>query len=239
MAARYLLLWDIDGTLLHSGGCGRASTQLALKDVFGTTGLLDRVNFAGKTDWQIVREALLPAGVPLAEVDARLGEYAEAVGRRLVEIIGRFAVRPCDGAPEVIAALKQRPDVINGLVTGNMPTLVPTKLRAAGYDPADFVIGAYGSEGWERAMLPPRALERAQALTGVRFAPEHIVVIGDTPGDIACAASIGARTLAVATGPYSLQELQRYRPDHAFATLDDTGRVLDALLRDGPTRHDG
>ncbi len=111
-----------------------------------------------------------------------------------------------------------------------MQAIVPIKLRTAGFDPDDFVVGAYGSEGWERAMLPPIALERAQAHTGQTFAPENVVIIGDTPNDIACATSIGARTIAVATGPFTTEQLRQHRPDHVFEDMHDVERVIAAIL---------
>lgn len=225
-----LALFDIDGTLLHSGGCGRAATRLALAEVFGTIGALDHISFAGKTDWQILHDALEPAGFSREAIKSRLSAYNETVSRHLAHIIGEFPVAPCPGAPELIAALRAHPQVVLGLVTGNMQALAPIKLRTAGYDPADFTVGAYGSEGWERAMLPPLALERARTLTGHDFAPGHVVIIGDTPNDIACAASIGARTIAVGTGPYTTMQLQLYGPDHLFDTMHDHQRVLDAIL---------
>jgi phosphoglycolate phosphatase len=229
----YLVLFDIDGTLLHSGGCGRAATRLAIQDVFGTIGDLDIVNFPGRTDWEILNAALIPAGIPAATIQAQMASYDQIVTQRLTEIIGDFPVKPCPGAPQIVTALCESPQVVIGLVTGNMAGLAPVKLRAAGYDPADFKIGAYGSEGWERAMLPPLALRRARGYAGVDFPGDRIVIIGDTPGDIACAASVGGRTIAVATGPFSVDELQRHQPTHAFADLCDVDAVLAAIPRNG------
>jgi phosphoglycolate phosphatase len=229
----YLILFDIDGTLLHSGGCGRAATRLAVQEVFGTVGLLDKVNFAGKTDWQIILEALRPAGFTAEQVQAALDVYDQAVARHLSQIVDRFPVRPCMGAPEVITALRSNAQATLGLVTGNMAGLVPIKLRAAGYDPDTFKIGAFGSEGWARTMLPPLALDRARAYTGNDFSPERIMIVGDTPGDITCAESIGARTMAVATGPFSVNELRAHHPDHLFETLADTASILAAIFQNG------
>ncbi len=160
-------------------------------------------------------------------------QYSLTLALRMTEIVGGFPVRRCVGAPEVVAVLKADPHVVLGLVTGNMAALVPIKLRAAGFDPADFKIGAFGSEGWIRAMLPPLALERARAYTNGDFAPERIVVIGDTPGDINCAESVQGRTIAVATGPFSVDELRQYQPDHVFETMQDHERVVAAVLHNG------
>jgi phosphoglycolate phosphatase len=233
MSDKWLVLFDIDGTLLHSGGCGRAATRLAMQDVFGTRGTVDNVPFAGMTDLQILIEALTPAGFSPEQVQTKLDEYNTTVARHLCQIIGEFPVRPCVGVPEIVTALRENPAVIMGLVTGNIHGLVPIKLQAAGYDPADFKIGAFGSEGVNRSMLPPLALERARAYSNANFSPEQIVIIGDTPRDIECAASIQARTIAVATGPFSVTDLRAYRPDHVFETLADRDAVLSAIFPNG------
>lgn len=229
----YLVLFDIDGTLLRSDGCGRAATRLAMSDVFGTIGALDQTNFAGKTDWQILNEALVPAGIGGATIQAALPQYDQAVASHLADIISDFAVRPCPGVPDVVAALRENAQVVMGLVTGNMAGLASIKLRAAGYDPADFRVGAFGSEGWERAMLPPLALRRARALVGIEFPGERIVIIGDTPEDVLCAESVQGRTIAVATGPFKTDELQRYQPTHTFEDMSAVETVLAAILENG------
>lgn len=226
-----LVLFDIDGTLLHSKGCGRAATRLAMQEVFGTTGVLDDVFFTGKTDWQILSEALGSTGLTLHEIGLRLDHYNQTVTRVLTEIIGDYGVTPCPGAPDILAALVADPAILVGLITGNSVGLVPVKLRAARYDPDHFKIGAFGSEGWDRAMLPPLALERAQLHSGATYTPDRIVIVGDTPLDITCAESIQARAIAVATGPYTATELAQHRPDRVFETLADTARVLDAIRR--------
>lgn len=230
---QWLVLFDIDGTLLHSAGCGRAATRLALQEVFGTIGLLDTLSFAGKTDWQILLELLEPEGFSPTEVQARLEAHGAAVARHLAAVITQFPIGPCTGAHEVVAALRDNPDVTVGLVTGNMASIVPFKLAAAGFDPADFKIGAFGSEGWERSMLPPLALERAKTYSGTDFSGEQVVIIGDTPGDIQCAASINARTLAVATGPFSMEQLQAYQPTYVFESMADWQSVVDVILSNG------
>ncbi len=227
-----LVLFDIDGTLLYTGGCGRAATRLALVDVFGTVGKVDHVNFAGKTDWQIILESV-GGEISHEEIAARIDHYNDTVARCLNSIIHQFPIRACEGAIEVVHTLAQNPDVVIGLVTGNMSSLVPVKLRAAGFDPVDFKIGAFGSEGWERPMLPPLALERARAYAGVDFAPDQVVIIGDTPGDVACAASIQARTIAVATGPYTVEQLTACQPDYVFPSMADYEQVLAAILKNG------
>ncbi|MBI5960889.1 MAG: HAD family hydrolase [Chloroflexi bacterium] len=229
MMDRRLVLFDIDGTLLHSGGCGRAATRLATQEVFGTLGAQEGVSFAGKTDWQILLESLEPAGISRDTIQHNLDTYNQVLARTLAEIIHQFPVRACIGAREVVAVLRDQPETLVGLVTGNVTGIVPIKLRAAAYDPADFKVGAYGSEGWERPMLPPLALRRAIEYSGFSFTPDQVVIIGDTPGDVSCAASIGARTIAVATGPYSGDQLRACQPNFMFENMADTEKILAAI----------
>ena len=232
MQSSRLVLFDIDGTLLHSAGCGHAATRLAVADVFGTPGLIDEVNFAGKTDWQILLEALQPAGITPGHIRDNLSRYNRIVSETIRTIISDFPVKPCPGAPEVIARLRHRSDVLLGLVTGNMEGIASIKLHAAGYDPSDFKIGAFGSEGWKRAMLPPIAVERAQVLSGTHFAGKQIVIIGDTPEDITCAGSVNGRAIAVATGPFKPDQLRLHHPDFLFDSMANVEDVLTAIFDD-------
>ena len=123
MPKTWLVLFDIDGTLLHSSGCGRAATRLAVQDVFGTAGILDEVIFAGKTDWQILLEALTPAGIAAEEIERRLAEYNLTVARHLAASVGERPVKPCAGAPRLVAALRADPAVLMGLVLAAALTL--------------------------------------------------------------------------------------------------------------------
>lgn len=230
---QWLVLFDIDGTLIYSRGCGRAATRLALPDVFGTVGAVDEVNFAGKTDWQILLECLQPVGFTMEQVAEKIDIYNEVVSRHLTNIISQYPVRACEGALELVETLSANPDVVIGLVTGNMPGLVPIKLGYTGFDPADFKFGAFGNDGWARPMLPPLALERAKAYSGVDFSSERAVIIGDTPGDVACATSIKAKTIAVATGPYTIEQLNACEPDFVFRNLADHESVLAAIFQNG------
>jgi phosphoglycolate phosphatase-like HAD superfamily hydrolase len=230
---QWLVLFDIDWTLIYSRGCGRAATKLALPEVFGTLGAVDEVNFAGKTDWQILLECLQPVGFTMEQVAEKIEIYNETVSRHLAAIIAQYPVRACEGTVELVQTLSANPEVLVGLVTGNMPGLVPIKLGYTGFDPADFKIGAFGCDGWERPMLPPLALERAKAYSGVDFPAEHTVIIGDTPGDVACATSIKAKTIAVATGPYTVEQLSACQPDYVFRNLSDHETVLAAIFKNG------
>jgi phosphoglycolate phosphatase len=117
--------------------------------------------------------------------------------------------------------------VLLGIVTGNVSLTAPVKLRAAGFDPAWFPIGAYGSEALERNDLPALALERACRFCGHHLTPTDVTIIGDTEADIACARAIGARAVAVTTGFTSREALAAAQPDHL---LDDLSGLLPLLM---------
>ncbi len=221
-----LILFDIDGTLLWTKGSGRESTRAAMIEVFGTFGALDSHTFGGKTDWQTLVELLADAGISSGHIEQQMPLYEAAIARHLTQIIGSYPSAPCPGALDVVHHLRQRDDVLLGIVTGNASTTAPIKLRAAGFDPDWFPVGAYGSEAMHRDHLPALALERAIRYSGRTITPEQVIVIGDTPADVACARALGAVAVAVKTGFSSHDELLACQPDHL---LDDLTTFLNLL----------
>lgn len=214
-----LLLFDIDGTLALTRGAGREATKHAMHEIFGDAGAIETHPFGGKTDWSTLLELLTPRGVTPADIERHLPRYSAAMGRQLARIIGDFPVIPCPHADQVVAALRQRADLRFGVVTGNVQPAAPIKLRAAGFDPAWFPVGAYGDEAIERDALPVLALERARAHYRADMAAEHVIVIGDTPADVQCARAAGAVAVAVLTGAGKRAELEACRPDYLFDDL--------------------
>jgi phosphoglycolate phosphatase-like HAD superfamily hydrolase len=227
-----LVLFDIDGTLLWSDGAGRAAIRRALIDEMGTAGPIDDFAFAGKTDPQIVRELLAAADHPKADSNS----HAERVCRRYAEILERELQAPqrslhvYDGVHDLLTQLGDRRDAVVGLLTGNIEVGAALKLRAAGIDPGQFQIGAYGSDAVNRSDLPSIATRRAAALFGHEPHGEEVVIIGDTPSDVTCGRGIGARSIAVATGPFSTQELQSFGPHAVFPDFRDTAAVIAAIF---------
>lgn len=230
-----LVLFDIDGTLLWTDGAGRRAIHRALVDRAGTPGVLDGYRLDGKTDPQIVRELLALGGHPRPD-DAAL---IAAVCERYVELLDEELERPgrppraLPGVPALLDALadpEARGDVLVGLVTGNVVAGAALKLRAAGLDFERFRVGAFGTDSAHRPDLPPIARRRAEARTGRSIAGADVVVVGDTPADVACGRPIGARTIAVATGSYDAQALAAAGAAHVFANLADTAGVLAAIL---------
>lgn len=227
-----LVLFDIDGTLLSSDGAGRGAIRRALLDEMGTTGPIDEFRFDGKTDPQIVRDLMLAAGHPDAESEI----HVQAVCDRYVQLLerefegGGRTSRVFPGVRELLDELEARGDVMLGLLTGNIAAGAKLKLAAAGIAMERFRVGAFGSDSADRRALPPVAAARAAELMGAEPRGEHIVIIGDTPADVTCGESVGARALGVATGSYVAADLHAAGAYAVFEDLSHTDGVVAAIF---------
>ncbi len=232
MLPRHLVLFDIDGTLLLPDGAGRAALKAALLQVYGTAGAADTFALGGSLDRRTVRTLMTEAGVADAVIWARFAELERVMAADLRKRIaaGMHQVRPCPGAQALLDELSRRQDVLLGLITGNFRSTAEVKLEAAGFDPARFRVGAFGDEAEERSDLPPLAVARAYAATGVAFTGQQVTIIGDTVSDILCGRTVGARSIAVMTGWARPEELVAAQPDYLFADLTDLQGVLEAIL---------
>ena len=229
-----VVLFDIDGTLLWSDGAGRRAIHNALIEVFGATGP-EGHRFDGKTDPQIVRELMRHVGHGDDHIDAQMDRlFAIYVSRLPHELRDpEHPPRLMPGVTALLDALESRHDVLLGLLTGNIPDGAAAKLRAVGIAPERFKVAAYGSDHEMRPELPAIAQRRARELTGEDIPGDHMVVIGDTPADVTCGASLGARAIGVATGRYTTAELASYGAAAVFDDLSDTPEVLRAILSAG------
>lgn len=225
-----LLLFDIDGTLLRSNGAGKSVLARALEDTFGTSGPYNDYQMGGKTDPLIIGDLMCAAGKDAAEIERQLPAVYERMMFHAQKIFCEKNIFPCLGVPELLAALLERDDVIIGLLTGNIQGTAPLKLAAAGIEPSIFRVGAYGSDHKDRNQLPPFALRRAAELTKLLFGGHNTTIIGDTPADIACARTIGARVVAVSSGSYSSNTLNQLHPDFLFENFLNKESTLEALI---------
>ena len=224
-----LFLFDIDGTLLRTDGVGRRAVSRALETYFGRTFGFDAVSFSGKTDPQILREVLAGGGVEGDAADAHLPELLGVFEGHMLETITPERITVLPGVAALLGRLAARGDVVLALLTGNLESTAFAKLRAAGLD-HHFGFGAFGSDAEVRRDLPAVALARAEAHLGHRFAPTHVVVVGDTEHDVACARVIGARAVAVATGHHDRAALQAHAPDVLLDSFEDVEAFLAAVL---------
>jgi phosphoglycolate phosphatase len=228
-----LILFDIDGTLLSADRSGRAAFELALRELLDLEDNTARISFAGKTDWQVLLDLLVPLGYSEGDIAGLLPEFARLLAEKLASIIDQHRVVALPGALALVESLAHDPRARLGLVTGNVSHSVPIKLRAAGFDPAYFPVGAFGNESANRNDLPPLALRRAVDYWQVDFTPERIVVVGDTPNDVICARAVGARALAVLTGALRRDVLAAEAPHAILDDLTDHDAVRVVLFGEG------
>ena len=224
-SSRRLLLFDIDGTLIDSGGAGIQSLKDVLQQQFGITDDLRGVEVAGKTDTGIVHQILRKMRIPVEDetTKAFLDLYLEFLAKELPLRAGR--VLP--GVPELLQRLRDRPQNVLALLTGNLERGAELKLSHYGiWDFFEF--GAFADDHPNRNELGPFAQRRAREKHAIDFAAADIDVIGDTPHDIACGKAIGARTIAVTTGSFTREQLAPHQPDRI---VDDFSEV-DAVMID-------
>jgi len=216
-----LVLFDIDGTLVQTGRAGVRGMNRAFVDLFGAPGALDGVPVAGRTDRAIVSEVLTKIGQPV-EVST-ITRVRDEYCRHLPVALKDPASRPMGVLPGVatlLEALESRADVVTALLTGNF--VAGAEIKLGHFDLwRRFAFGAFGDEHTERRALVPVAVAEAVRHGHHTFAPDRVVVIGDTPLDVDCAHANGARAIAVATGMYSVDTLRDTKADLTVATLDD------------------
>ena len=229
-----ILLWDIDGTLIHSVKTGgyKLYTIPVLEEIFGTSGRLAEMRVSGMTDLQIVYEALNDAGISrddiLARADVLVSRLTEEARRVTGNGVKFFELLP--GVRETLQALADHPRYESALVTGNIKPMAYLKMELVGLDHFFTLPGAFGDESHNRRDLPARAAERIRKHLQIDLAPEQFIVIGDTPNDIDCARHFGARAVAVGTGRfYSTEEILKHKPDKFLPDLSDPQLVLRSL----------
>jgi phosphoglycolate phosphatase-like HAD superfamily hydrolase len=221
-----VLLFDIDGTLLHGGGSGRRAVERVFGERFARREVFDSVRFHGMTDRAIVRGGLVRAGLPADEaaIDALCAAYLAALAEEVPRAEG-FRVMP--GAAALLDALDGRPGVAIGLGTGNLREGARIKLEHARLY-HHFAFGGFGCDAEDRAELIRIGAERGARHVGRDLADCRVIVIGDTPKDVAAAQAIGARSLTVETSGFSAADLLAAGATWAFADLTAAG-VLPAL----------
>jgi phosphoglycolate phosphatase-like HAD superfamily hydrolase len=203
--------------------------RFAMREVFNFDSGIDHHEFGGKTDWLSLLEMMIPHGYSAADIEAAMPTYDRAMAHHLGRVIGDFDVQPCPAALELVADLHERAETMLAVVTGNVSGSAPIKLRAAGFDTNLFPIGAYGNEAINRDDLPPLALARAVEHYRQPIAPAQVIVVGDTPADVACARALGAVAVAVRTGFCKPGELEASAPDYLLDDLTSFDDVLAAL----------
>jgi phosphoglycolate phosphatase-like HAD superfamily hydrolase len=221
----FVCLFDIDGTLLRSGGAGKVAMEAALTTAFGVPNSADGIPFSGRTDRSIGRDLFNLHGVDITPENWQ--RFLAAYLDHLPSCLDRHDGEVLPGIASLLDQLRHREDVTVGLLTGNVRDGARLKLEHFGlYE--HFAFGGFGDEHWERDDVAREALAVATEMLGPDLSPERIWVIGDTPLDIQCARAIGANVLAVATGWHSLEDLAREKPDLALEDLSEPEEWLAA-----------
>jgi phosphoglycolate phosphatase len=231
-----VVLWDIDGTLVRSNG-GRVAVDAFLCALRLSCQLEHDLRYptdsSGKTDPQIALELLAAASIGEPHAAGMLDVFGKTYLGELQQqrdaLVTDLRVLP--GVSAILEDLRQR-GVVQSLLTGNLQPVAKLKLACAGIDGyIDFDLGAYGSDHADRTCLVPIVRGRLRERFGRDADETQIVVVGDTPRDIACARAGGARAIAVATGGFSREQLEQHQPDVLLDDLSDTRAVLEALLQ--------
>jgi len=225
-----VFLFDIDGTLMLSGGAGKRSMERAFADLFGVPHAFNGFDFQGKVDPAIFREAIRLHNLRPADEDAAIRQLIDTYERYVADEMPRTTTAVLmPGVRELLERLAGRPDVSLGLLTGNL--LGGARAKLSHFDLWRFFpYGAFGSDHEDRRALVPIALARASVHLRLVIEPgRHVYVIGDTDRDIACAKANNCTAVGVATLGFTAEQLRSLGADIVFQDLSDTARVLREL----------
>ena len=223
-----VILFDIDGTLVLTGGAGVRAMARAFEELFAISDAFFGVPMAGRTDASILSDVAALHNIPPSDLARFHDVYLTHLVREVEQPGPRKGIMP--GVGDLLEALAARDDVYLALLTGNYERAARLKLEH--FDLwRYFRCGAFGDGAPDRNSLLPRALARIAECGGPRATPRDTVVVGDTPLDVACAAAAGARSIAVATGSHGVEELRSSGADFVFPDLSDTSAVIDAIWR--------
>jgi phosphoglycolate phosphatase-like HAD superfamily hydrolase len=224
----HIILFDIDGTLVLTGGAGGRAMRRAFHDVFHVDNAFDGIPMPGRTDSSLLTEALSRAGLVYEE--DRVGHFRACYFNHLADALQEPhpGKRVMPGVPLLLDALSQRDDVFLALLTGNFGP--SARLKLLHFDLwRYFQCGAFGEDAEDRNLLVPIAVERARSHGAKVTDVKRVIVVGDTPLDVACAVAAGARAVAVATGPADVTTLRRSGAHEVFEDLSDTVAFLKLL----------
>jgi len=217
-----LILFDIDGTLIDSGGAGTRSLNNAFQELFSLENAFYGIRMAGKTDTEIIKEALSKHGISRdGNLDYVVNVYLENLEKEIQN--NRKHTKP--GVYELLEHLSSQKDIGVGLLTGNLEPGARIKLKSLDLD-RYFVSGAFGSDDEDRNNLLPIAVKRFEELFQKRIEIDNCIIVGDTPRDVACAHIYHALCIGVATGPYSFEELVEAGADFVVKDLSDHSELL-------------
>ena len=220
-----LVLFDVDGTLISTSQLKNHVFSEAIKRVYGVDVDVPVINHQGMVDTQIIYTLLEKSGIEIAQAEPKIEECRSVIKEIWNRDFAQFKFKLLPGVLEVIEALSEK-GVLMGLVTGNLESIAMDIMREIGLHKY-LNFGGFGEDGTDRVELVRKALAEA----GKRgFVPGLAYVIGDTPKDVECGRRTGIKTIAVATGKFSEEELFECDPNYVFKDLSDTNTVVNTVL---------
>ncbi len=225
-----LVLFDLDGTLIRSHN-GFIPFNQAIEKTFGFPGDIRTVIPDGNTDPVILEDIFSAADLKVEITTEQWGTFAENLHQSYAQTIqqGITKLMSLPGVLELLQELDQREGVHQGIVTGNLEVTTRLKLETVGLTPY-LSLGAYGSDSRRRGDLPRIAKDRWERTLGTSLAPEHCVIVGDTPKDLAAARENQMKCVLVGTGRYPVEELELFEPDATLPDFTDTQASVESLL---------
>lgn len=222
-----VVLFDIDGTLLNTGGAGQSALECALKSMLTVQTPFSGVLTAGRTDRGIVDEIFATCGVDNTTESRQ--QFRDSYLMKLPETLAQKPGSVLPGVRNLLNRLEHMEEIVLGLLTGNYEEGAWIKLRHFQLDHY-FQFGGFGDHHADRGDVARSAVLAAEQRDPQNGRQTQVSVIGDTPADVLCARTIGARAIAVATGSYCADQLLLHAPDHLFSDLEDTAAVIDRIL---------
>ncbi len=224
-----LLLWDIDGTILTTGGAGEEALKDSIERHFGIRHTLEGIEVAGRTDKLIAMQVLqhFQKEQSMENISRFLDGYLDALIHRLPACEANGKLHP--GVQDILEEIHtSRPNIMQGLLTGNLER--GARLKLEHYNASNFFsFGAFADDHHDRNQISAIAKQRAEGVFGLQFPSDQVFVIGDTPHDVACGQAIAARTVAVATGKFSAAQLKACGADFVFEDFSDTAAFFAAV----------
>lgn len=223
-----LVLFDIDGTLVWNFPEHKEAFCKAFKEVYHLDCSIDCINHHGMTDQRIALEVLKKNGLKEKEIKSKMSQFMQAAASFFNKIDNKNCAVVLPGVKELLDKLQQN-NVVLGLVTGNLKSIAKGKLKRLELEKY-FRIGGFGSDDIERTNLVKIAIKQATILCGYEISGDRVYVVGDTPKDIKAAKEAKIKVIAVATGQYTMKDLQRFKPDYTFRNLTPTEKIVRVIL---------
>ncbi len=220
-----LLIWDIDGTLISSKGCGRRAMDKTFATLYNIENGFDNITMAGRLDYSIVKDAFINNNIAFNDISKFLNKY-ENILREELNVHPSPLILP--GVLDILTKTSEYSNVFHVLGTGNCEVGARLKLSHLGLDKF-FEIGGFGDDDLQRWEIIQRAITNAEHHYKMKFANNDIYVIGDTPADIECGKRLNVRSVAVATGSYDYEELIQYSPDYLLYDLTEIKVFLELI----------